>query len=78
MAERIKILRFDYALDEAALNAIEEQQGLTLISVNHVVTHESAGDFGMGSSVQVEHVRWTYHFRENEPPVKGVEGGVSH
>jgi len=53
------------ALNEEELNSMEQEDGLTLISVNHVLTHEYPPWSGMGEGKQ-EVVRWTYHFRVNE------------
>ena len=61
---RIKIIKSDYEFDEATLNRYENQ-GLTLISVNPVTTHEYPPQMMLGESKQ-EVVRWTYHFRVPE------------
>jgi len=58
----IKIHTSRYALTEADLNAYEQSKGLTLISVNHMLTHEYPPWSGIGESKR-EIIRWTYHFR---------------
>ena len=67
----IKIQTFNSALSEEELATIEAEEGITLISVNHVLTHEYPRWSGMSESKQ-EVTRWTYHFRTKER-----EDGVS-
>ncbi len=58
----IKVRMSEYALSEEELNHLEQKDGLTLISVNHVLTHEYPRWTGISESKR-EVVRWTYHFR---------------
>ena len=65
MSDRIIIKKSDHPLGEDVLSQWE-QGGLTLISVNHVLTHEYPPWMGIGESKQ-EVVRWIYHFRQVAP-----------
>jgi len=61
MSDNIKIIKSDFPFDEETLTRYESQ-GLTLISVNHVVTSEYVQGIGP-ESFKHDVVRWTYHFR---------------
>ena len=62
MSDRIIIKKSDSPLGEDVLTRWESE-GLTLISVNHVVTHEYPPWSGSWESRQ-EVVRWVYHFKQ--------------
>jgi hypothetical protein len=60
----IRIIKSDYELSEEALNKIEEDEGLFLIGVNHVLTREYPSWDCMGPPTEKRDVvRWVYHFR---------------
>ncbi len=61
MSDSIKIIESPHPLNEETLNGYESQ-GLRLISVNSVITHEYPTWMGVDAEKQ-EVVRWTYHFR---------------
>ncbi len=59
----IRIIASEHPFDEDALTRFDENQGLRLISVNHVITHEYPAWASAGAAVKQEVVRWVYHFR---------------
>ncbi len=61
MTDSIRIIKSDYSFDETTLTRYESQ-GLTLISVNHVVTSEYVQGIGP-EAFKHDVVRWIYHFR---------------
>ncbi len=68
----IKIIASEHPFDEEALARFDENQGLKLITVNHVITHEYVPWAAMSACKQ-EVVRWVYHFRKEEPAERGSE-----
>lgn len=61
----IRVIKGHREISEEELSSFERDEGWTLISVNHVLTHEYPAWSGMCESKQ-EVVRWVYHFRTPE------------
>lgn len=61
-----RIVKSDSELSEDELNRLEDEEHLSLISVNHVLTHEYPPWDCMGGAGKQEVVRWVYHFKVGE------------